>query len=252
MAERCDAPHAVAFSSGTAALHGAAFAAGLGAGDTLLTSALTFAASANCGVYQGADPAFADIDPDTLNMSAETATTVPAKAVVPVDFAGLPAPVDEIRAAVGDEVTLISDSSHSLGARYPDGRPVGCCDHVDMTTFSFHPVKPMTTAEGGIVTTALRRAGRPPAAVSLARVRARRAAAHGPGRLVPRAARPGLQLPAERRAQRAGPVTARAARRVRPAPQRDRPALPRAGSAAWASSCPRPHRTAGCTDTTCS
>ena len=153
VAARCDVPHAVAFSSGTAALHGAAFAAGLGEGDTLLTSALTFAASANCGVYQGAEPAFADIDPDTLNMSAQSATTVPAQAVVPVDFAGLPAPVDEIRAAVGDDVTLIQDASHSLGARHADGRPVGCCDHVDMTTFSFHPVKPVTSAEGGIVTT---------------------------------------------------------------------------------------------------
>ena len=153
VAARCDAPHAVAFSSGTAALHGAAFAARLGQGDTLLTSALTFAASANCGVYQGAEPAFADIDPDTLNMSAQTATTVSAQAVVPVDFAGLPAPVAEIRAAVGDDVTLIQDASHSLGARHAEGRPVGCCDHVDMATFSFHPVKPVTSAEGGIVTT---------------------------------------------------------------------------------------------------
>ena len=153
LAEVCDVPYAVAFSSGTAALHGAAFAAGLTPGDTLLTSALTFAASANCGVYLGAEPAFADIDPATLNMSAETATAVPAKAVVPVDFAGLPAPVDEIRATLGDDVALIQDASHSLGARHADGRPVGCCDHVDMTTFSFHPVKPVTSAEGGMVTT---------------------------------------------------------------------------------------------------
>lgn len=153
VAQLCDVPHAVAYSSGTAALHGAAFAAGVGPGDTLLTSALTFAASANCGVYLGAEPAFADIDPATLNMSAATAASVPAKAVVPVDFAGLPAPVDEIRAAVGDGVAVIEDAAHSLGARHPDGRPVGCCDHADMATFSFHPVKPVTSCEGGMVTT---------------------------------------------------------------------------------------------------
>lgn len=153
VAELCDVPHAVAFSSGTAALHGAAFAAGTGPGDTLLTSALTFAASANCGVYLGAEPAFADIDPATLNMSAETAAAVPARVVVPVDFAGLPAPIAEIRAAVGEEVALIEDAAHSLGARHPDGRPVGCCDHADLATFSFHPVKPVTSCEGGMVTT---------------------------------------------------------------------------------------------------
>jgi UDP-4-amino-4,6-dideoxy-N-acetyl-beta-L-altrosamine transaminase len=153
VADLCDVPHAVAFSSGTAALHAAAFAAGTGPGDTLLTSALTFAASANCGVYLGADPAFADIDPDTLNMSAATAASAPARVVIPVDFAGLPAPIEAIRAAVGDEVALIADAAHSLGARHPDGRQVGCCDHEDLATFSFHPVKPVTSCEGGMVTT---------------------------------------------------------------------------------------------------
>ena len=251
VAARCDVPHAVAFSSGTAALHGAAFAAGLGEGDTLLTSALTFAASANCGVYQGADPAFADIDPDTLNMSAQTATTVPARAVVPVDFAGLPAPVDEIRAAVGDDVTLIQDASHSLGAKHADGRPVGCCDHVDMATFSFHPVKPVTSAEGGIVTTRSEEL-----ADRLRRFRSHgfereEPAAHRSGRLVPRAARPRLQLPPERRAQRPRPLAAGAAGRVRRAPQRDRAALSRRAGGRGRRSRPRRPR-AACTATTCS
>jgi len=156
VASLCDVPHAVAFSSGTAALHGAAFAAGVGSGDVLLTSAITFAASANCGVYLGAEPAFADIDPETFNASAETVSAAMnerVRAVVGVDFAGLPAPVEEIRRAVGDDVALIVDASHSLGALHPDERPVGCCDHADMATFSFHPVKPVTSGEGGMVTT---------------------------------------------------------------------------------------------------
>src|ERR671925_1519787 len=91
-AEACDAPFAVTFSSGTAALHGAAFAAGLGPGNELVTSALTFAASANCGAYLGATPRFADIDPDTWNVSADTLAAAcgeATKAVVPVDFTGL-------------------------------------------------------------------------------------------------------------------------------------------------------------------
>lgn len=156
VASLCDVPHAVAFSSGTAALHGAAFAAGVGPGDVLLTSAITFAASANCGVYLGAEPAFADIEPETFNLTADTVSAAMderTRAVVLVDFAGLPAPVEEIRRVVGHEVAVIVDASHSLGALHSDGRPVGCCDHADMATFSFHPVKPVTSGEGGMVTT---------------------------------------------------------------------------------------------------
>ncbi len=155
VAAACEAPYAVAFSSGTAALHGACFAAGLGPGDDVLTSGMTFAASANCAAYVGATPRFADIDAATFNVSAETvaaALTPATRAVIPVDFAGLPAPVAEIRAAVGPDVTIIDDAAHALGARRADG-PVGDCRHVDMTVLSFHPVKPITTGEGGIVTT---------------------------------------------------------------------------------------------------
>ncbi len=151
----CEAPHAVAFSSGTAALHAAAHVAGLGAGDELLTSAITFAASANCGAYVGARPTFADIDPATWNASAQTvaaALTPATRAVVAVHFTGLPAPVAEIRAAVGDTVTLIEDAAHALGARTPEG-PVGACRHSDMAVFSLHPVKAITCGEGGMVTT---------------------------------------------------------------------------------------------------
>ncbi len=151
----CDVPHAVAFSSGTAALHAAVHVANLRAGAELLTSAITFAASANCGAYVGATPTFADIDPDTWNISAETvraALTARTGVIVPVHFAGLPAPVAEIRAAVGDTMTIIEDAAHALGAVTADG-PVGACRHSDMSIFSFHPVKAITSGEGGMVTT---------------------------------------------------------------------------------------------------
>jgi perosamine synthetase len=151
----CDVPYAVAFSSGTAALHAAAHVADLKAGDQLMTSAITFAASANCGAYAGATPTFADVDPVTWNISAETVKVAlkPAtRAIVVVHFAGLPAPVAEIRAVVGEDVTIIEDAAHAIGALTPDG-PVGACRHADMATFSFHPVKTITSGEGGMVTT---------------------------------------------------------------------------------------------------
>jgi perosamine synthetase len=147
-------PHAVAFSSGTAALHAACHAAGLGTGDEVLTSGMTFAASANCAAYVGATPTFADIDPATWNVSADAvaaAATERTRAVVPVDFAGLPAPVAEIRAALGPDVVVIEDAAHALGA-LSDGAPVG--RDADMAMFSFHPVKAVTSAEGGVITTA--------------------------------------------------------------------------------------------------
>jgi perosamine synthetase len=154
VAQACDAPYAVAFSSGTAALHGATFAAGLGPGDEVVTSAMTFVASANCAAYVGALPRFADIDPATWNVSPATVAALPAgfKAVIPVHFAGLPAPVREIRAAVGEGVVIIEDAAHAIGARAGD-EVVGSCAHSDMAVFSFHPVKTVTTAEGGVVTT---------------------------------------------------------------------------------------------------
>ncbi len=155
IAAACDAPFAVAFSSGTAALHGAAFAAGVGPGDELVTSAITFAGSANCGAYLGATPRFADIDPATWNVNAATVGAVlgeRTRLVVPVHLTGLPAPTAEIRAAVGDGVAILEDAAHALGAHTPDG-PVGNCRHSDMTMFSLHPSKTIAAGEGGVVTT---------------------------------------------------------------------------------------------------
>jgi len=148
------AGYAVSFSSGTAALHGAAFAAGLGAGDEAITSPLTFAATANCVLYQGATPVFADVSADTLNLDPEQvrrAVTPRTKALLPVDYAGHPAELEAMREiAERHGLTVIEDACHALGAEYR-GRRVGRVSH--MTVFSFHPVKHLTTGEGGMVTT---------------------------------------------------------------------------------------------------
>jgi perosamine synthetase len=150
VAEYVGAKFAVAFSSGTAALHGACAAAGLGPGDTVVTSPLTFMASANCARYVGANPALVDISPDTWNLDL---SQVPAgtAGVVAVHYAGLP--VDLANPGwVERPRVVIEDAAHALGAMTPDG-PVGNCAHSDMCCFSFHPVKPITTGEGGMVTT---------------------------------------------------------------------------------------------------
>jgi UDP-4-amino-4,6-dideoxy-N-acetyl-beta-L-altrosamine transaminase len=148
------ARYAVSFSSGTAALHGAAFAAGLGAGDEAITSPLTFAATANCVLYQGATPVFADVSADTLNLDPEKvrrAITQRTKALLPVDYAGHPAELEAMREiAERHGLTVIEDACHALGAEYR-GRRVGSVSQ--MTVFSFHPVKHLTTGEGGLVTT---------------------------------------------------------------------------------------------------
>lgn len=148
------AKYAVSFSSGTAALHGAAFAAGLKAGDEVLTTPMTFAATANCILYQQARPLFADVSRDTLNIDPEQIVpklSVKTRAIIAVDYAGHPADLDEIlRLADRYGLTVIEDASHALGARYR-GRRVGSIAH--MTTFSFHPVKHLATGEGGMVTT---------------------------------------------------------------------------------------------------
>jgi perosamine synthetase len=153
-AARVGAKHAVAFSSGTAALHGAAFAAGLKAGDEAITSPLTFAATANCMLYQGAQPVFADICPDTLNLDPDRfAQCVKrnTRAVFPVAFAGHPADLDAILAiAEKHGLLVIEDACHALGAEY-HGRRTGSVAH--MSVFSFHPVKHVATGEGGMVTT---------------------------------------------------------------------------------------------------
>jgi perosamine synthetase len=148
------AKYAVSFSSGTAALHAAAFAAGLQAGDEAITTPLTFAATANCVLYQGATPIFADVEPETLNIDPDRLArriSPRTKAILPVDYAGHPADLDEIlRLADRHGLIVIEDACHALGAEYK-GRCVGGIAH--MTVFSFHPVKHVTTGEGGMVTT---------------------------------------------------------------------------------------------------
>jgi perosamine synthetase len=153
-AARVGATHAVSFSSGTAALHAAAFAAGLKAGDEAITTPMTFAATANCVLYQSAIPVFADISGDTLNLDPEQiakSISPKTRAILPVDYAGHPAdltPIMEI--AQGHGLIVIEDACHALGAEY-GGRRVGSI--ADMTVFSFHPVKHITTGEGGMVAT---------------------------------------------------------------------------------------------------
>ncbi|BFG75052.1 UDP-4-amino-4,6-dideoxy-N-acetyl-beta-L-altrosami ne transaminase [Paraburkholderia terrae] len=162
LARRASARHAVAVCNATAALHIACVAAGLGPGDRLWTVPNTFVASANCGRYCGADVDFVDIDPLTWCMdaaalevkleAARRAGTLP-KVVIPVAFAGGSCDMKRVR-RLSDEYgfTVIEDASHAVGASYA-GRPVGCGDYAHMTVFSFHPVKIVTTGEGGAVLT---------------------------------------------------------------------------------------------------
>jgi len=162
LAERCQAEYAVAVCNATAALHIACLTAGLGPGDWLWTSPNTFVASANCGRYCGAGVDFVDIDPHTLNMDArllaekleiaEAMGKLP-KVVVAVAFAGQSCDMRTI-AQLSERYgfLLIEDASHAVGASYL-GRPVGCGQYAAMTIFSFHPVKIITTAEGGMVLT---------------------------------------------------------------------------------------------------
>ena len=148
------ARHAVVVSNGTAALHCACIAAGIGPGDEVITTPLTFAASANCALYCGARPVFADINPETYNIdpaSIREKITEKSKAIVAVDFTGQAVEYDEIR-KICDEYNLIfiEDAAHSLATTY-NGMQVG--SFADMTTFSFHPVKTITGGEGGAITT---------------------------------------------------------------------------------------------------
>lgn len=154
--EYVGARHAVAFSSGTAALHAAAHAAGLGPGDELLTTPLSFVASANCALFVGARPVFSDIDPETANLDVQRALdagmTRRAKACVAVSMSGLPIDLGPLQPARHDGLVIIEDASHALGAMR-NGRPLGGDGVADMTTFSFHPVKAITSGEGGMVST---------------------------------------------------------------------------------------------------
>ena len=151
--------YAVAVSSGTAALHLAAIVAGVGPGSSLITSPITFVASANAALYAGGQPVFADIDPDTINMSPENLRDALGKnpdvrAIIPVHYAGLPCDMPEIKSiAESSNAVVIEDAAHALGAQYPDGQRVGCCAHSLMTIFSFHPVKAIAAGEGGMITT---------------------------------------------------------------------------------------------------
>jgi perosamine synthetase len=153
--ERTGAKHAIAFNSGTAALHAACAAARLGEGDEVMTSALSFAASANCARYVGAMPAFVDIDPLTLEAPGHAfveAATDRTRAAVPVHFAGRPSDLSALATLRERGVFVIEDAAHAIGAIGPHG-PVGNCAASDMACFSFHPVKTITTGEGGAVTT---------------------------------------------------------------------------------------------------
>lgn len=154
IADYVGAKYAVAFCNGTAALHGACYAAGISDGDEVITSPITFAASANCVRYVGGTVVFADIDPNTYNIDPQQIRmniTEKTKAIIPVDFTGQPVDIDEIMdIAKQHNLVVIEDGAHSLGATYK-GRKVG--QTADMTMFSFHPVKPVTTAEGGIIVT---------------------------------------------------------------------------------------------------
>ncbi len=148
------AKYAVAVSNGTAALHCACIAAGIGVGDEVITTSLTFAASANCALYCGAKPIFADINLDTYNIDPESIRahiTEKTKAVVAVDFTGQAVQYREIREICNEyNLIFIEDAAHSIATKY-DGKQVGSL--ADMTCFSFHPVKTITGGEGGAITT---------------------------------------------------------------------------------------------------
>lgn len=148
------AKYAVAVSNGTAALHAACFVAGIGPGDEVITTPVTFAASANCVLYCGGTVVFADIDPKTYNIDPEDIRkkiTDKTRAIIAVHFAGQPCDMDKIHEIAKEhDLLVIEDAAHALGASYK-GKKIGALS--DMTTFSFHPVKHITTGEGGMITT---------------------------------------------------------------------------------------------------
>lgn len=153
----CDytgAKYAVAIANGTAALHAACFAAGIKPGDEVITTPITFAASSNCVLYCGGTPVFADVKSDTYNIDPEDIRrkiTEKTKAIIAVDYTGQPCELDEIREIAKEHnLLVIEDGAHALGADYK-GKKIGSVS--DMTTFSFHPVKHITTGEGGMIVT---------------------------------------------------------------------------------------------------
>ena len=157
LALKVGAKFAITVTSGTAALHLACLAAGVKSGSVGITSAMTFVASANALAYCGATAELCDIDPKTLNMSPESLNIAlnnkpKTEVVIPVHFSGLTADSKAIREIAGKRI-IIEDAAHALGATYSCGNPVGCGAYADMTAFSFHPVKPITTGEGGAIVT---------------------------------------------------------------------------------------------------
>ena len=154
LAEQVNAKYVVAFSSGTAALHGAYFSAGIKKGDEVITSPITFAATANAACYLRAKPVFVDVESTTVNINPqemETAITPNTRVIAPVDFTGQPADMEAVmEIARKHNLIVVEDAAHALGATYK-GKPVGSI--ADMTVFSFHPVKHITTGEGGAVAT---------------------------------------------------------------------------------------------------
>lgn len=152
-ADAVGARHAVAFATGTAALHAAAVAAGVGPGDEVVTTPISFVASSNCALFAGGRPRFADIDARTWNLDLAAADLASAKAVVPVSLTGLPVDLEPAQAARRQGVVVIEDACHALGG-LRDGKPIGGDGMADMYAFSLHPVKAITTGEGGVIATA--------------------------------------------------------------------------------------------------
>ncbi len=154
-AEFTGAGHAVAIANGTAALHAAMHALGIGPGDEVIVPAITFVATANAVVYQGGTPVFADVDPATLLLDpadVERKITPRTRAIAAVDYAGQPCDYAALRTLCAPRgLKLVADACHALGGSDADGRPVGSL--ADVSTFSLHPVKPITTGEGGVITT---------------------------------------------------------------------------------------------------
>ncbi|HBR18406.1 MAG TPA: UDP-4-amino-4,6-dideoxy-N-acetyl-beta-L-altrosamine transaminase [Deltaproteobacteria bacterium] len=156
IAEYCGVRYAVVLNSGTAALHGAYFALGLSKDDEFITTPITFAATANAGIYLGAKPVFVDIEPDTGNIDTskiESQITAKTKGIFPVHYSGHPVDlikINEIARKHG--LFIVEDACHAMGSRF-NGEKIGSCKYSDMTVFSFHPLKHITTGEGGAVVT---------------------------------------------------------------------------------------------------
>jgi len=156
LAEYCGSKFAIVFNSGTSALHGAYFALGLNKGNEFITSPITFAATSNAGLYLGANPVFVDVEKHTGNIDTskiEAIITKKTKLIVPVHYAGHSVDLKKIsQIAKKHNLFVVEDACHAFGAKYK-GETIGNCKHSDMTVLSFHPVKHITTGEGGAVLT---------------------------------------------------------------------------------------------------